>query len=121
MLSSLTGSQLEVVRLVRIQPGISVTQLAQELKLAPNTVSSLVGRLVEKGMLLRRADEEDRRVARLELSPDIRSKVHAWLDRRVLAVSTVIESLSRADQERLAAALSPLRDIAANLDGREGG
>ena len=38
-LSTLTGSQAELVRLVRRNPGISVTEAAVELGLAANTVA----------------------------------------------------------------------------------
>jgi DNA-binding CsgD family transcriptional regulator len=37
-LSLLTGAQLELVRLVRRRPGLSVADAAQELGLAANTV-----------------------------------------------------------------------------------
>ena len=42
-LSALTGSQVDLVRLVRRRPGVSVTEAAAELRLAANTVSTLVG------------------------------------------------------------------------------
>ncbi|HEY1635005.1 MAG TPA: winged helix-turn-helix transcriptional regulator, partial [Acidimicrobiales bacterium] len=44
-LSSLTGAQLELLRLVRRRPGVSIADAAQELRLAPNTVSTLVRQL----------------------------------------------------------------------------
>ena len=53
-LSQLTGSQLELVRLLRRRPGISVNQVADELNLAPNTVSTLVRQLVDAGFVVRR-------------------------------------------------------------------
>ena len=70
-LSQLTGSQLELVRLLRRRPGISVNEVAHELNLAPNTVSTLVRQLVDAGFVVRRCQEADRRVARLDLAEDL--------------------------------------------------
>ena len=41
-LSELTGAQIDLVRLVRRRPGVSVAEAAAELRVAPNTVSTLV-------------------------------------------------------------------------------
>ena len=47
----LTNAQVQLVRVVRRKPGISVTEAAAELGVAPNTVSTLVRQLVETGVL----------------------------------------------------------------------
>jgi DNA-binding CsgD family transcriptional regulator len=62
-LSQLTGSQLELVRLLRHRPGLSVSQVADELNLAPNTVSTLVRQLVDAGLVVRGCQQAERRVA----------------------------------------------------------
>lgn len=115
-LSSLTDAQLELVRLVSRRPGVSIADAAQELWLAPNTVSTLVGQLTAAGIMLRHADESDRRVARLELAPDIRLGVTAWRDRRVVALATAIERLPRPDQRRLMESLPVLGHLAEQLE-----
>jgi DNA-binding MarR family transcriptional regulator len=116
-LADLTGAQLELVRLVRRRPRISVADAAQELRLAPNTVSTLVRHLGEAGFVERAVDESDRRVARLDLRPDIRRKVDAWRDRRVVAVGEAIGALSPRERERLAKALPALAQVAELLEG----
>ena len=63
-LSELTGAQLDLVRLVGRRPAVSVAQAAAELRLAANTVSTLVRQLTDAGLLLRRVDPVDRRIAR---------------------------------------------------------
>jgi DNA-binding MarR family transcriptional regulator len=120
-LSSLTGAQLELARLVRRRPGVSIAEAAQELRLAPNTVSTLVGQLTEAGLLLRRVDESDRRVARLELSADIRRKIDAWRDRRVVALDAAIGGLSRRDQRGLVDAVPTLARLAEQLEAHGAG
>src|ERR1700749_5178033 len=63
----LTESQSELLWLVGRKPGISVSAAAAELGLVPNTASTLVSKLVDKGFLIRTADEADRRVGQLRL------------------------------------------------------
>jgi DNA-binding MarR family transcriptional regulator len=64
----LTGSQIELLRLVEGRSGIGVRDAAATLHLAPNTVSTLVRSLCDEGLLRRRADARDGRAARLELT-----------------------------------------------------
>lgn len=113
---ALTGSQLEVVRLLRDQPSISVTEAADALGLVPNTVSTLVGQLVATGLVLRTRDPADRRVARLELTAHARRRVDAWRARRTAAVSDALGVLSAQDRQRLQRALPALIRLAVGVD-----
>jgi DNA-binding MarR family transcriptional regulator len=115
-LASLTGSQLELARLVRRQPGISIAGAAEELRLAPNTVSTLVGELTAAGLLVRTVDASDRRVARLELTPDLNRKIGAWRDRRSAALAEALERLPVADRGRVADAVPVLGRLAEQLE-----
>ena len=115
-LSSLTGAQLELARLVHRQRGTSVAAAAEELRLAPNTVSTLVCELASAGLLTRRTDPADRRVAQLELSPSLDRKIGVWRDRRATSLATAIERLSEPDRRRLEAALPVLAHLADELD-----
>lgn len=114
-LAPLTGAQLELVRLVRRRPAISVAEAAGELRLAPNTVSTLVGQLTEAGLLERTRDSQDRRVARLDLRPDIRRKVDAWRDRRLVHLAAGVSRLSEAERRCLVQAVPVLERIARGL------
>jgi DNA-binding MarR family transcriptional regulator len=115
-LSSLTGAQLELARLVRRCPGISIAGAAEELRLAPNTVSTLVGELTAAGLLLRRVDPDDRRVANLELSLPLARKIDAWRDRRATALSEAIARLPAREQRRVELALPALAKLADILE-----
>ncbi|HEX6761458.1 MAG TPA: MarR family transcriptional regulator [Gaiellaceae bacterium] len=115
-LSSLTTAQLELARVVRRSPGISVAGAAESMSLAPNTVSTLVGDLVAAGLLHRRTDPSDRRVGRLELTPTWKRKIDAWRDRRVTVVAEAMRRLPAADRSRLEAALPALTLLAGELE-----
>jgi DNA-binding MarR family transcriptional regulator len=117
-LSALTGAQLDLVRLVRRRPGISVGEAAEELRLAANTVSTLVRQLVDAGLLLRTADASDRRIARLALTPDTQRAVGAFRDRRLALIADAVNALPADDRQRLADAVALLGRLAAELPDR---
>jgi DNA-binding MarR family transcriptional regulator len=114
-LSELTGAQLDLVRLVWRQPGASVAEAAAELGVAANTVSTLVRQLSAAGLLLRRVDGSDRRVARLELTVETVARVARFRDRRVALVAAAVAELPPADRSLLEAAAPVLARLAARL------
>jgi DNA-binding MarR family transcriptional regulator len=113
--SDLTRAQLDLVLLVRSRPGVSVADAAEELRLAANTVSTLVRQLTRSGFLVRGVDKADRRVARLELTPDTAQKVSRFRDRRAALLTSAIEALPPGDRECLEAATAVLEALAAAL------
>jgi DNA-binding MarR family transcriptional regulator len=114
-LSALTDSQAELIRTVRRNPGISVTEAAAELGLVANTVSTLVGQLTERGLLQRTPDESDRRVARLTLTEPARETVEAWRDRRTALVTRALDDLDHEERAALRSALPVLAVLADKL------
>jgi DNA-binding MarR family transcriptional regulator len=115
-LEELAGAQLELLRLVRRQSGISVAEAAAELGLMPNTVSTLVRQLVDAGHLIRSADPNDRRVARLSLSPSARQRAQRWRDNRTDLAATAIEALRPSDRAALARAIPALSELASRME-----
>ena len=118
-LSSLTQSQLDLVRLIRRRPNMSVTQAAEELHLAPNSVSTLVRQLTDAGMLIRSADDSDRRVARLKLTEEMRRKVGAFRDRRVALVVEAMRQLSPVEQRQLRGAVGIVQRLSRELQQQD--
>jgi DNA-binding MarR family transcriptional regulator len=115
----LSGAQLELFKLVRRSPGISVAQAAAELGLAANTISTLVRRLSDQGMLVRTADPTDRRIARLELPDELAQRVGAYRDRRMVALGAAIATLDTDQQATIAAAAALLGRVADELERGE--
>jgi DNA-binding MarR family transcriptional regulator len=111
----LSGAQVELVRLVHRQPGISIAESAAELGVAPNTVSTLVREMVDAGLLVRKADSVDRRVARLELTPVARRQVEQWRDRRIALAAQAITRLSPEDRTALERAIPVISELAVSL------
>ena len=119
-LSQLTGSQLEVVRLLRHRPGLSVNQVADELNLAPNSVSTLVRQLVDAGLVVRGCQEADRRVARLDLADDLGRRMGASRDRRMGLLVEAMHGLPVHDQRRLRSTVGVLLKLQREME-RAGG
>ncbi|MCJ0905321.1 MarR family winged helix-turn-helix transcriptional regulator [Rhodococcus sp. ARC_M6] len=111
----LGGAQIELVRLLRRNPGLSVAEAATKLGVAANTVSTLVRQLADDGVIERVVDGADRRVARLALSKEARERVEYWRDRRSVVVGQALSSLSADDQAHIEAALPALTRLAVAL------
>jgi DNA-binding MarR family transcriptional regulator len=112
----LTGSQVEVLRLVETQPGVGVRDAAAALHLAPNTVSTLVGGLAAAGLLDRRPDPDDRRATQLHLTPAATTRLRRWRDERDRVLASALEHLDADDRRRLEASLPALERLLAQLE-----
>jgi DNA-binding MarR family transcriptional regulator len=112
----LPETHLELLRLVSERPGLRVQEAAAALRLAPNTVSTLVNKLVSAGLLERRRDRRDGRAARLHLTGAAVQRIAAWRDRRQALVAQAMGSLAAADREAIADALPALRRLADTLE-----
>lgn len=116
----LRGAQVEVLRVVERHPGIGVAPVARILHLAPNSVSTLVNQLIDKGLVLRETDPDDRRAARLNLTEAAQRRLGAWRDARAMLVGDGIATLSPEDRLALAEAVSALQSLVAVLaDGED--
>ncbi|GAA0941510.1 MarR family winged helix-turn-helix transcriptional regulator [Nonomuraea longicatena] len=111
----LHGAQLDLLRLVSANPGIGVSAAARELYLAGNSVSTLVNQLTAAGLLRRETCRDDRRSARLTLTPQAEERLRAWQSRRAALLREHLDRLGEADRQALAAALPALRTLARRL------
>lgn len=117
--AGLTQSQGELLRLVGRKPGISVRESADELSLVPNTASTLVSRLVADGLLVKTADESDRRVGRLWLTPRAQRIADESRAARRAALSDVLAKLDDDQIEHLAKGLDVLAELTQLLQERD--
>jgi DNA-binding MarR family transcriptional regulator len=117
--AQLSGSQVELVRLVRRSPGVTVSEAAESLRLAGNTVSTLVRQLTDAGVLRREPDPADRRVARLHVTAAARGRIEGWRDRRAELAARAIGQLTDDDARALADAVPALTALVAALQDLE--
>lgn len=109
------GAQVELLRLVGRHPGARISQAAERMGLAGNTVSTLVNQLVDAGMLRRDTAADDRRAAVLHLTAAAESRLRDWQERREALMRDQVERLSEQDRAALAAAVPALRRLAQGL------
>ena len=107
--------EVELLRLTAMRPGLRVGEAAAELGLAPNTVSTVVTRLGESGLLERARDDADRRAVRLTLTPAGRGRLAARRDLRRSVVAAALERLGDDDRRTLSGALPALARLVEEL------
>lgn len=112
----LPTAQGELLRLVAARPGLSVAEAAQELRLAPNTVSTLVGRLAEQDLLSRARSQPDSRSVRLTVTGQAEQRIAQWRDLRAELASQALATLPPADRHALASAIPALLRLAGQME-----
>lgn len=117
----LPEAQLDVLRAVAAsERPPRIQEVAARLRLAPNTVSTLVGALSERGLLERATDSDDGRAVRLALTAQARRRIATWQARRAGVVQVHLERLDPAQRralERALPALERLVEVLEDVDG----
>lgn len=112
---SLSPTEVELLLLVAERPGCGVAAAASELGAAPNTVSTLIRKLVALGLLRREFSRGDRRVARLLLTEEAESRIERWRAQRADVLVDVLSQLDPAQQRSLQEAVPLLESLSAAL------
>jgi DNA-binding MarR family transcriptional regulator len=106
--TGLSPSQLSVLASIDRHGPLTLGRLAEHERVAPPSITKVVAKLEDRGLVTRQVDASDRRVSRVSLSPagadlvaDVRQRKDLWLAARLAALD--------ADQRsRLAGALDVL-------------
>jgi MarR family transcriptional regulator, transcriptional regulator for hemolysin len=98
-----------LVRLDRFE-GLKQAELAEMLDLQPITLTRLLDRLAECGMIERRADPNDRRAKRLYLTPAARPMLERLGDLGEELMATALEGVERDNVERMVAQLAIVKE-----------
>jgi MarR family transcriptional regulator for hemolysin len=110
----MTRAQWQVLSRLERSEGLKQAELADELDLQPITLTRLVDRLAENGLIERRPDPEDRRAKRLFLTKEARP----LMDRlAVLGEEVMGEVLAGLDEGDMKVLLSKLGRAKDNLRG----
>jgi len=102
--AELTLAQVRVLRRLAKEPR-SLGQLGADLVLAPPSMTRLVDRLEERGLIERRRDDEDRRKVLATITPEGRRMVSAIPFLEGTPIRTAVDGMTVADRERIAAAM----------------
>jgi DNA-binding MarR family transcriptional regulator len=98
----LTMQQLKVLTMIAIDPDKATGhELAAQLKVSVATMSGLVDRLVEHGMVTRGEDPADRRVRRLTVTPEGSATIRSLLSSAGTMPTPVLRRLALEDLRAL--------------------
>lgn len=106
--AGVSGAQLFVLQALAQSKGLSINELAARTQTHQSSVSAVVTKLEERGLILRSRDPRDARRMSLQLSPSGRrllKKVPATTQERMLAA---LEAMPARDRARLARLLQSL-------------
>ncbi|MCX5206131.1 MarR family winged helix-turn-helix transcriptional regulator [Streptomyces sp. NBC_00237] len=107
--------QLALLRHVQANEGVTVRETAKALLMKPNNVSALVSQLTERGLLERRQDPSDKRVARLYVTATAQQRV-AEADRLMCAyVTQALATMTDGEWGALGSALGALEALTLHL------
>ncbi len=110
-------AHVELLQCLADQPGLKVGQVARLLRLAPNTISTLVAALTAEGLLEADRDQADGRARRLRPSRAGYEKLYRWQGAHERMLGTAVQRLAAADRDALFAALPAFESLIGILDG----
>lgn len=113
-LYGMTRAQWGVLVRLDHSEGLKQSELAELLDLQPITLTRLLDRLAENGLIERRPDPNDRRANRLFLTPAARPVLERLADLGVEVMEAVLDGLDDKALERLLHDLGLMRE---NLRG----
>ena len=110
--ASITAPQKAVMLAVVRNPGVSLNELSVTVSLAHSTVSGIVDRLQQRGVMERRPDESDGRISRIypsrELARFMKQNQTALQSGPLLAC---LPNASAEDRAKIAWAVQRLREL----------
>jgi DNA-binding MarR family transcriptional regulator len=112
----LPPARSELLRLVARHPGLSVAEASRELRLAPNSVSTMVSQLAGDGLISRNRSAGDGRLIQLTITDRGAARIAQWRDVRAEMTGRALEMLGEEDQRSIALALPALERLARQMD-----
>lgn len=116
----LPDGQLALLFLVEEREGITVRETAEALLMKPNNVSALVSQLTDLGLLERRQDTADKRVAHLHPTPTARERLAEARALKESHLARVLHTLTEGELDALGAALGALTSLNRHLHSPAG-
>ena len=98
---NLTSVQFSSLLVVRDNPGIDATRLAERIRFDRTTIGHVIELLEQKGFILRRAGDLDKRTKQLEITDKGRKAAAAAISRVPDITDTILEPLSASEREEL--------------------
>jgi DNA-binding MarR family transcriptional regulator len=114
--NTLAVAQLELLAALAEHPGARPGQLARQLNMRANTVTTIVNALIARGMLERVTADDDRRAVSLTATEAGRQAVLAWQATNAAVLHLALSTLPPRQRRALAAATPALDALARAID-----
>jgi DNA-binding MarR family transcriptional regulator len=114
--ATLSVAQLELLSTLADSPGARPSQLARQLRLAPNSVTTLANGLQARGLVTRSSGGGDRRTVALRLTEAGEHAVRQWHATNTAILQAAMTRLHPGWQHLLAAAVPALRELSTAID-----
>ena len=105
----MTHSQWAVLSRIERHEGLKQSEIADMLDLQPITLTRLLDRLCDNGLIERRPDPHDRRAVAISLTAQGRALIDRVTDAHLANERDILQALGAADQQRLADLLRNLQ------------
>ncbi|WP_233574193.1 MarR family winged helix-turn-helix transcriptional regulator [Amycolatopsis panacis] len=114
--NTLSVAQLELLSCLAEHPGARPSRLAQLLKLAPNSVTTMVTGLRTRDLVTRTSGGEDRRTVALELTTAGREAVDRYQAHNAAILAAALDRVHPAWRHLIAAAIPALAELIGAID-----
>ena len=112
--AGLSPSQLSALATIERHGSLTLGALAEQERVAPPSVTKVVAKLEASGLVVRRLDEADRRVAWVSTTPHGNVRLAKIRQRKTMWLSAQIAQLDDTQRRRLADALDVLDALTAD-------
>ena len=113
---TLTVAQLELLSCLAEHPGSRPGELARMLRLAPNTITTLINALTPYDLVSRTTADNDRRAVAMRLTESGERAVRDWQSTNAAILTSASATLSPALQRALGRAVPALDALARAID-----
>jgi len=107
---NITIPQFTALQILINNEGMTIGELSQKMALACSTITDLVDRMERNELVIRKKEEKDKRVVRIEVLPKGHEIVEKVLEKRVMFLDSKMKGLSEEEKLSLDKGLKSLYD-----------
>lgn len=115
---NITVPQFTALQILINQGNMTIGELSQKMALACSTITDLIDRMEKSELVVRKKDEKDRRVVRIEVLPNGYNILEKVLNKRIEFLSLKLADFSDEDKNKLNIGLKALYE-AMNVETKD--
>ncbi len=105
---NITVPQFSALQILMNQGNMTIGELSQKMALACSTITDLIDRMEKAELVVRRKDEKDKRVVRIEVLPNGYDILEKVLNKRIDFLAGKLSDFTDEDKEKLNKGLKAL-------------